>query len=127
MIYATNADGTDQIHSMTKKFKLEKRKDQVQRKHESLYEIRNKSLVRSTLRGAPVALVVETFRGGGFLFVSEESPVKNDWSKISTGDLTRGGNPTARQILTGKCRIGGGTMRQPRRHRAPRPEQRDEV
>ena len=40
---------------------------------------------------------------------------------------TRGGNPTARQTLTGKCRIGGGTMRQPRRHRAPRPEQRDEV
>ena len=40
---------------------------------------------------------------------------------------TRGGNPTARQFLTGKCRIGGGTMRQPRRHRAPGPEQRDEV
>ena len=32
-----------------------------------------------------------------------------------------------RQILTGKCRIGGGTMRQPLRHRAPRPEQRDGV
>ena len=36
-------------------------------------------------------------------------------------------NPTESQILTGKCRAGGGTMRQPRRHRAPRPGQRDEV